>query len=125
MAASAQIIVGLDVQEIGAWDWDGILKKFSITATPDAKHYTIVEQAVADTAEALTFGDVATIETILVHCITNDVDIDCNYTAATFRASNTVQEGEWAIFKPAGTVYFKNNDAGEQSTFEYWLIGTK
>ncbi len=124
MAASCKVTVGIDVLEIGAWDWDGILKKFEITATPDAKHYNIVQQAVADTEEALTVGDVATIEMMIVHCITNDVDIDPAY-ASSFEANIEVQQGEWAIFKPKGTVYFKNDDSAEQVTFEYWLIGTK
>ena len=124
MAASCKVTVGIDVQEIGGWSWDGILKKFSITATPDAKHYSIRQQAVADTEEALSVGDVAAIEVMIVHCISNDVDIDPAY-ASSFEANIEVQEGEWAIFKPKGTVYFKNDDAGEQSTFEYWLIGTK
>jgi hypothetical protein len=124
LAASAKITVGIDVTEIGSWDWDGILKKFAITAAPDAKYYSIVQQAVADTEEALALGDVATIEAMLVHCITNDVDLDTAY-ASSFEATIEVQEGEWAIFKPKGTVYFKNDDAAEQSTFEYWLIGTK
>jgi hypothetical protein len=124
MAASGAITVGFDVQEIGAVPWDGILKKFNITTTPDTKYYNNPQQAVADTDEAIGVGDVATIEYMIVHCITNDCDLDLNYSAS-FKASATVQEGEWACFKPAGTVHMKNNDAAEQTTIEYWLIGTR
>jgi hypothetical protein len=124
MAASGAITVGFDVQEIGAVPWDGILKKFSITTTPDAKYYNVVQQAVADTDEAIGVGDIATIEYMIVHCVTNDCDLDLNY-ASSFEASVVVQEGEWACFKPSGTVYMKNNDAAEQTIIEYWLIGTR
>jgi hypothetical protein len=124
MAASGAITVGFDVQEIGAVPWDGILKKFNITATPDTKYHNNVTQAAADTEEALSLGDVGTIEMMIVHCITNDVDFDTAY-ASSFEATIQVQEGEWAVFKPAGTVWFKNDDSAEQTNFEYWLIGTK
>ncbi len=69
-------------------------------------------------------GDVGTIELMIIHCISNDVDIDPSYTAATFRAGIEIQEGEWFVGKPSGSVYFKNNDAAESVTMEYWLIGT-
>lgn len=124
MTASAAITIGFDVQEIGAVDWDGILKKFNITATPDTKFYNHVTQAVADTDEAIAVGDVGTIEYMIVHCITNDCDIDTSYNSS-FSAEVEVQQGEWACFKPTGTVCIKNDDASEQTTIEYWLIGTK
>ncbi|MHA2063276.1 MAG: hypothetical protein ACXABY_02725 [Candidatus Thorarchaeota archaeon] len=124
MAAAGKITVGFDVQEIGAVDWDGVLKAFNITTTPDTKFYNHPTQAVADTEEAIAVGDVGTIEYMIVHCITNDCDLDTNFVTA-FKASQVVQEGEWACFKPSGTVYMKNNDAAEQSLIEYWLIGTK
>jgi hypothetical protein len=124
MAASGAMTVGFDVQEVGAVDWDGILKKFTITATPDTKFYNHVQQAVADTDEAIDVGDVSTIEMMIVHCIANDCDIDPAY-ASSFEANIEVQEGEWACFKPSGVVRIKNNDATEQTTIEYWLIGTR
>ena len=122
MAVEGKITVGFSVTEIGADAWD-VLKKFNITTVADRKFYSVVQQAVADTAEALSVGDLGTVEAIIVHAITNDVDIDPNYVSV-FKAGNTVQVGEWAIFKPAGTLYFKNNDSAVQVTFEYWLIGT-
>ncbi len=122
MAASAKITIGLETIELGDIPL-GILKKFTITATPDRVQHNLVKQAVADIDEALQVGDISTIETLLIHCITNDVDLDPSFSA-TFRAGIEVQENEWAIFKPTGTVYFRNNDSGEQSTIEYWIIGT-
>ena len=122
MSASAKITIGIETIEIGADPFE-VLKKVTITAVPDRKLYNQVKQVVVDTDEALVVGDISTVEAILVHCITNDVDIDSAFSS-TFKASITVNEGEWAIFKPAGILYMKNNDAGEQSTIEYWLIGT-
>jgi hypothetical protein len=80
-------------------------------------------QASADADEAIAVGDVGTIELIIMKCISNDVDVDTSYSAA-FSAEIEIQEGEMAVFKPTGTTRIKNDDAGEQSTIEYWVIGT-
>jgi len=122
MTASAKGTIGFQLSEIGAENWD-VLHKFDITATPARKYHNYMIQAVADTEEAISVGDVGTIELMIVHCITNDVEIDPCYATA-FEANVEVQEGEWAMFKPSGTVYMKNNGAGESVTMEYWLIGT-
>jgi len=97
--------------------------KFSTTNVPARALYQYMTQATADTAEALDVSDVSTIDLIIIKCILNDVDIDCDYVS-TFDADITIQEGEIAVFKPAGTVYFKNNGAGEQSTIEYMVVGS-
>lgn len=99
-----------------------IPERFSTTATPARVFYQYMVQAVADTAEAITVGDVGTIELIVMKCISNDVDVDTSYVA-TFNAEIEIQEGEMAVFKPTGTVYIKNDDAAEQSTIEYWIVG--
>jgi hypothetical protein len=98
-------------------------EKFATTATPTRAFYQYMEQAVADTDEVLAVGDVGTIELIIMKCITNDVDVDTSYSAA-FSAEIEIQEGEVSIFKPSGTVRIKNNDAAEQSTVEYLILGT-
>lgn len=97
--------------------------KATTTATPTRSFYQYMQQASADTAEALAVGDVGTIELVLIKCITNDAAIDTSFSS-TFNEEITVQEGEIAIFKPSGTLYLKNNDSGEQSTIEYYIIGT-
>lgn len=94
-----------------------------VSTTP-ARHYRQRQvQAVADTEEALGVGDVTTIELILLSCISNDVDIDTSFNAS-FNAEITVNEGEFAVFKPTGTVYIKNNDAAEVVTVVYLIIGS-
>jgi hypothetical protein len=103
-------------------------ERFTTTETPDTAIYQYRVQAAADTEEALDLGDVAftTVDAIWIRCISNDLDIDTSYQAATFSAEITVNEGEVTIFKPNGTVgelYIKNNDAGEVSTFEYVIVG--
>ena len=100
-----------------------IAKAFSTTTTITAKQHGYQTQAVADTTEALDLGDVSTVELILIHCVSNDVDIDTTYVSS-FNAETTVNEGELSVFKPAGTVYIKNDDSGEQSVVEYWVWGT-
>ena len=96
---------------------------FSTTTTITKKATIYQTQAVADTAEALDLGDVGIVELIIIRCITNDVDIDCNYSES-FSADITVNEGEVAVFKPAGTVYLQNDDAAETFTVEALILGT-
>jgi hypothetical protein len=98
--------------------------EWTTTTTPTKYVQMRQVQNTTNTAEALDLGDITTPLLIAMVCVTNDVDVDCNYTSATFRASNTINEGEGAIFMPAGSVYVKNNDAGELFTIEYIIIGT-
>jgi len=99
------------------------IANFVVTATCTRAVYNYQVQAVADTDEILQLGDVTTPELIIIHCITNDVDIDTSYASA-FSAEITVNEGEWAVFKPAGVVRIKNDDSAEAVTIEVWIIGT-
>jgi hypothetical protein len=122
MAAKAEVTIGLKVLELNAEDLD-FIKRFDSTATPTRTTHMLLQQAVADTAEVLPVGDVGTVELIVMKCVTNDVDVDTTYVSA-FNAEIEVQEGEWTVFKPSGTVWIKNNDAAEQSTIEYWVVGT-
>lgn len=96
---------------------------FGTTTTIATKAHTYQTQAVADTDEALDLGGVSTVELILIKCIANDVDIDTSYVSS-FNAEITVNEGEWAIFKPTGVVRIKNDDSAEQSTIEAWILGS-
>ena len=115
--------VNIFAELAGLGEQEMIPLAMSTTTTVSAKHHSYITQAVADTAEAVSLGGVTTAELVIVKCISNDVDFDCNYSAA-FSADITVQEGEFAVFKPAGTLYLKNNDAAETSTVEIWVWGT-
>lgn len=97
-------------------------ESFDTTTAPTAKTVQYRIQAVADTAEALDLGGVSTVHLIIIKSITNDLDVDADYSAA-FDADIEVQEGEFAIFKPAGTVYVKNHDNGVRSIYEYVVVG--
>ena len=121
MAAEASVNIIATLTGLG--DVQEFSKRFSTTSTPARALYHYMTQAVADTDEALEVGDVSTIDLIILKCVSNDCDLDCNFSAA-FSADITVNEGEVACFKPAGTVYLKNNDAGEQSTVEYLIVGS-
>ena len=100
-----------------------IAERFSTTSVPTRVFYQYMVQAVTNTDEAIAVGDVGSIQLIVMKCITNDVDVDTSYSAS-FSAEIEIQEGEMAIFKPTGTVRIKNDDTGELSTVEYWIIGT-
>ena len=117
--ATAKLVVELDELDQTLrlpWTWD-------TTTTPTAYYKGRQTQATADTAEALELGTVSTPLLIVVRCVTNDVDIDCNYSSS-FSADITVNEGECAVFTPAGTVYIQNDDAGEASVVEVFAVGT-
>jgi hypothetical protein len=107
----------------GLGELESFADSFSTTTTITYKNKVYKEQATADTEEAVPLGGVTTPHLVIVKCIANDVDIDPSYTAATFRAGITIQEGEFAVFMPAGSLYFKNNDAGEKSTIEVHVWG--
>jgi len=121
MAATGSISVIAQVDGLGKLL--GFAEKFTTTATPTRAIYHYMEQATADTDEAIAVGDVGTIELIVMKCITNDVDVDTSYSAS-FSAEIQIQEGEVAVFKPEGTVYIKNDDSSEKSIIEYIVIGT-
>ena len=118
--ATARLVVELD----------GLLKPVSFpvgwatTTTPTKYIQARQVMGVADTAEALDIGDITTPLLVVLTCVTNDVDIDCNYSSS-FSADITVNEGEAAVFMPAGTTWIKNNDAAEVSTIEYLVLGTQ
>ena len=120
MAAEANVSVICEVTGLGQLQM--MAEKFAITTTPARVHYQYMEQLTADVAEVLDIGDVGTVHLIILKCIANDVDIDTSYSAA-HSAEIEVQEGEVAVFKPTGTVWIENNDAGEKSTIEYLVIG--
>jgi hypothetical protein len=120
MAAEATIKLLLEMTGLG----DDLFAagKFSTTTTPTKVVYNYKQQATADTAEVLALGGVTTPHLLVIHCITNDLSVDTSYSA-TFSAEVSVQEGEFAVLKPSGTLWIKNEDSAEQSTFEYWVIG--
>lgn len=120
---AAECAVNILAEVTGLGQIQKFAEKFTTTATPTRCHYGYIVQDTADTAQALDVGDVGTIELIIMKCVSNDVDVDTSYVSA-FSAEIEIQEGEIQIFKPTGTVYIKNDDAGEQSTIEYIVIGT-
>ena len=122
MAAEARI--KLIVELTGLGQEESFSENFVTTTTPTRALYHYAVQDSADTAQALELGDVGTIQLLAIKCVSNDVDIDLDYSSS-FDADLTIQEGECAVIpKPAGTVYFKNNSAGETSTIEYLVVGT-
>lgn len=120
MAATGTISIIAELLGLGK-DLD-FVDRFTLSNTPTKSHYAYREQAVADTAEALDVGDIATIDLIIIKAIANDMEIDTSFVSSA-SAELIVLEGEIAIFKPSGTVYIDNQDAAEQVTYEYIVIG--
>lgn len=120
MAASGTVSIIAEL--LGLGKEQRFLDKFTITATPTKAHYNYRQQAVADTAEALDLGGVSTVDCIIIKSITNDLSIDTSYVSS-FVEELKLYEGEIAVFTPGGTVYVKNQDSAEQSTYEYLVIG--
>lgn len=117
--ATCRLIVELD----GLGENLQFPEAFTTTTTPTTFTYMRQTQTTADTEEALDIGNVTTPLLIVMKCITNDVDVDCNYSSS-FSADITINEGEVAVFRPAGTVYIKNDDSEEESVVEFLVIGT-
>lgn len=122
MAASAKVTIGLKTTELEQIAQD-FIKRFTITATPARSFHQILVQATADVAEVLPVGDVGVVELIVMFCSSNDVDIDTTYVSS-FNAEIECQENEWVVFKPKGTTWIMNDDSSEQSSIEYWVLGT-
>ena len=122
MAAELKIKVSAELTGLG--DVMKFLpKKYTAVGTPTVKFGNRQIQAVADTEEALYMGGITSPIMIIMKCISNDVDVDVSFNAA-FSAEITIEEGETQVFKPTGTVYIKNDDAGEAATVDYIVVGT-
>jgi len=101
------------------------IKKGTDGTTPDTMGGQIRTLATADTEEALDLGDVSTVQGIAIWAVDYDLDIDCDFVSA-FDADQTAKAGEIpaVIPNPAGTVYVKNNGAGETPQYIYVVWGT-
>ena len=106
----------------GLGEMESFVDSFSTPTTITYKNTGYMIQATADTAEVLPLGGVTTPELIILKCISNDVDIDTSYSSS-FSAEQGCKEGTFCVFRPEGAVWFKNADAAEQSTIDYWVWG--
>ncbi len=115
--------VSISGEVVGLGEKEDMLVTFETSVAPTKKVHVYGVQAVADTAEALTVSGISSIELIIFKALTNDAAIDTKYVSS-FVERIIVDEGEAAVFKPAGAVWLKNNDAGEVVTYEMWVLGT-
>ncbi|KKM24404.1 hypothetical protein LCGC14_1605470 [marine sediment metagenome] len=92
------------------------------TATTGRQYRTL---ATADADEVLDYGDISTATCIIIRAVTNDLDIDLDYSAS-FDVDLTIKAGEvpCVIPNPAGITRVKNNGVGETPVYEVWVIGT-
>lgn len=93
------------------------------TPTASAQMYRTI--AAADTEEALDLGDVSTVTCVILYAVDYDVQIDCDYTSATFDVDLVAKAaGIPAVIPyPAGSVYVQG-ESGQTSKYEYLVIGT-
>jgi hypothetical protein len=122
MAAELKIKISAELTGLGD-PMKFLPKKYTMAGTPTLKFENRQIQAVADTEEALYMGGITTPMMIIMKCVSNDVDVDVSFNS-TFSAEITIEQGETQVFKPVGTVYIKNDDAGEVSTVDYIVVGT-
>jgi len=119
MAADAKISLFGKIENLG--ETDRLMGMFEVAGVT-AKDNNYQTQAVADTDEALNIGGVTTPSLVIINAVTNDVNVDTSFDT-TFHAEISIPEGEWAMFKPAGTVHIKNATAAEEVTVESWCWG--
>lgn len=120
MAAECRVKVICEVTGLGQ---ELEMSENFTTATPTLAmyNYDSIDYAAE---EALDISDISTVEFIIIKNLDDEnyVEIDCNYTAATFRANIQIDAGKTAVFKPSGTVYAKADTAA--CNVEYIVIGT-
>ena len=95
--------------------------KFSL-ASFTAQTYNYRTLAVANTAEALDLGDISVLSLVVIRAI-GAIDVDTTYVSS-FNAEISIPAGQFAVFKPSGLVYIKNNVVGATPAYEIYLIGT-
>jgi len=120
---AASLTLNIIAQLLGLGKEIDFIDRFTLTQTPALATQNYKTQAVADTEEALDLGGVSTVDLIVIKAVTKDLIIDTSYAAATFSTEIIVPEGETRVFTPGGTVYVMNEDAAEQATYEYIVIG--
>jgi len=121
MAGASSVSMSTTVSGLGSSHT--IANTFTGTV-PTAVTAQYVTQTTTDTAQALSLGNVSTVEGILIKAVTKALDIDTSYVSS-FAAEILLAEGQSTYFKPNGTVYVKNHTAEEVCVFEYIVYGTK
>ena len=123
MAATVTISNRVELAGLGK---DLVMQDVAVDATtPTAFTYNYRKLAVADTAEALDLGDVATVTGIWIRAIDYALYVDTSYVAA-FSAEMTLAAGGPPAFipTPSGTVYVKNVTAAQTPVYEAVVWGT-
>ena len=122
---AAEVNVNLIAELTGLGREINFIDRAADGTTPTAATYNYRVLATADTEEALDLGDISTVTGIAIRAIDYDLDIDLDFVAA-FDGDLTVKAGELPalIPNPAGTIYVKNNGAGETPKYEYLIWGT-
>ena len=120
MAATGSISIVM--QLLGLSQEASFSDRFTLSDIPTSKVMDYRQQATADAEEALDIGSVTTIDAIVIKAITNDMTVDPSFDT-TYREGLTIKAGEFAVFKPTGTVKIKNLTAAEQVTYEFFIIG--
>lgn len=91
---------------------------------PDAYVRGYRQLSDANTAEQIDMGDLSTVLGMIVAADACDCLVDPNFVSS-FKAGVIIKAGESAFFRPAGTVYIKNEDSGETPKYEYLAFGTR
>lgn len=119
MGAKCDVSIKAELTGLGQ---DQRFSKEFRTTTPVLSMYNY--DSIGLDAEALDISDITAIELICMKNIdeTNYVEIDCNYTASTFRANLRIGPGQTAVFKPSGIIYAQANTAAVK--VEYLIVAS-
>ena len=121
MAGSANVNLSLRVSGLGKTTLN-LPDSFDGT-TPTAALANKCTMGTAAEGEALDLGDVSTIEGVIIRAIDKVLDVDTTWDT-TFEAQITIPVGQSVYFKPAGTVYVRENVSDETPAYEYIVYGT-
>jgi hypothetical protein len=121
MAAACNVSVLMDFTGLGKDQ--SFAEKFAVTTTPARYTYIYQVQTTTNTAEALSIGDVATIELIIIKATSKALLVDSSFVSS-FSSEEIIPEGEVRVLKPSGIVYIKNSVVGESCTLEAWIVGS-
>ncbi len=124
MAATTTVNISVCIDGLDSLPTD-MKGNFTDTVAPElAPKITKLEQETADVAQVLDIVGIDTLRGVLIKAVSGIVSIDTSYSAS-FNEEIRIEEGQFAFFKPSGTIYFKNYTSAEKVTIGYLPFGTQ
>jgi len=122
MAAACRIEITATLADLNV-DNVTLTGDYYVTTAPTASTKQYRTLTTGGTEEVLALGDISAVGLVIFKAIDKDMTIDTSFNV-TYSAEITVLAGEFAVFKPGGTVYVKNLTGTETPKYEYMAVGT-